>query len=214
MDEKNTKPFVEIGDFEAKIYDRMLDFLSLGKYTKLINKVIAYMRIKPDDKILDLGAGTGKNACIISKYLSTGKVIGLEISKEMQRQFLKRKNLCKKIDLLPYRIENPLPFKEEFDKVFISFVLHGFTQENRIKILVNALRALKPEGYFYIFDYNNFDIDYSPFFVKYLVRKVECPLAEDFINRKLKKMLAENGFTEMEEKIFYKFLRLSISKKV
>lgn len=47
----------------------------------------------------------------------------------------------------------PLTYHEEFDKVFISFILHGFENAQKVDIIGNAYRALKPGGVFYILDY-------------------------------------------------------------
>ena len=44
-------------------YDAILDIATFGKYSPFIEKAIEMMRIRPQDKILDLGTGTGRNAC-------------------------------------------------------------------------------------------------------------------------------------------------------
>jgi demethylmenaquinone methyltransferase/2-methoxy-6-polyprenyl-1,4-benzoquinol methylase len=92
--------------------------------------------------------------------------------------------------------------------------LHGFTQENREKIIKNAHNILKKGGKFAILDYNEFNINSAPFYIKFAIKKVECPLAQDFINRDLKKILKEYGFEEFEQKEYFKgYLRLLIAKK-
>ena len=74
---------VEINRFTAKYYDIILDFVTFGVYSSLIQKAIWLMRIKSNDRIIDLGAGTGRNACLMMTYLSTkGELIGLDISFE------------------------------------------------------------------------------------------------------------------------------------
>jgi demethylmenaquinone methyltransferase/2-methoxy-6-polyprenyl-1,4-benzoquinol methylase len=45
------------------------------------------MNIQPQDKIMDLGCGSGRNICLMTKYLSDqGKVLGLDIGSEMLEQ--------------------------------------------------------------------------------------------------------------------------------
>jgi ubiquinone/menaquinone biosynthesis C-methylase UbiE len=108
-----------------------------------------------------------------------------------------------------------LPYENEYDVVFISFVLHGFVQEKRDIIIQNAYRALKPGGRFAILDYNNFDVDKAPWYIRVAIRKVECPLAEDFIQRDTKKMLKDHGFERFEEFFYFNnYLRLLKAYKI
>ncbi|UCF64317.1 MAG: methyltransferase type 11, partial [bacterium] len=59
------KPQVEIVGWEAKNYDRFLNFISIGKYESFIRQVILDLKIRENEIIMDLGAGTGKNAEIM-----------------------------------------------------------------------------------------------------------------------------------------------------
>lgn len=60
---------VEVSGFTARYYDILMDIITFGAYPSLIQKAIRLMEIKPDDRIIDLGAGTGRNACLMMKYL-------------------------------------------------------------------------------------------------------------------------------------------------
>jgi len=107
------------------------------------------MNIQPNDKIIDLGAGTGRNACMMANYLSTkGEFVGLDISSEMVTQFERKCASLPNAKIVNQRIDEPLPYENEFDKVFISFVLHGFPQDVRRKIIRNAFKVLKKGGNF------------------------------------------------------------------
>ena len=207
---------VEVKGFEAKYYDRLMDLITLGYYPFFIRKAIKDLGLEPGQKVLDMGAGSGRNALLMRKYIGeSGKIVGLEIGKEMQEQFLKKSALYSNIELIDRRIDDPLDFNEEFDMVFISFVLHGFIQEKRDKIIQNAFKALKPGGVFAILDYNNFDVNSANFLVRFAIRKVECPLAEDFIKKDTKKMVEKFGFTPLKEHYYFKkYVRLLKAKKV
>ena len=79
---------VEIQGFAAKFYDSMLNILSFGSYSSFIKKAIRSMNINENDEILDLGAGTGRNALLMNQYISDkGEILGLEISELMIAQF-------------------------------------------------------------------------------------------------------------------------------
>ncbi len=185
---------VEVKGLEAKFYDHFLDLITLGRYKWLIIQAIRRMRIKPDDRILDLGVGTGRNACMMANYLKSGKIVAVDIGKEMLRHLKKRAKRCK-IEVLQKRIEETLPFKEEFDKVFISFVLHGFPQKKRLRIIDNVYRALKPGGEFFILDYGEFEISQASPIAKFFFHKIECPLALDFIKYDWVSILKRKGFS-------------------
>jgi len=67
---------------------------------------------------------------------------------------------------------------------------------------------------FAILDYANFDVDKANAIVKFAIRKIECPLAEDFINRDTEAMLAAHGFGDFEKSLYFKgFLRLLKGRK-
>jgi len=132
----------------------------------------------------------------------------------MKEQFLSKTASYPNITLLEQSIEEPFEEKEKYDVVFISFVLHGFIQPKRNRIIDNAYSLLKEGGIFAILDYNEFDVSNAPFYIRFPVRKIECPLAEDFINRDLKAMLEKKGFSEfLEYKYFKGYLRLMIARK-
>ncbi len=207
---------VEVKGFEAKFYDRLMDIITFGYYPFFIRKAIKDLGLKEGYKVLDMGAGTGRNALLMKEYIKDrGEILGLEIGKEMKDQFIKNTKKFENIKLKDKKIDELLAFENEFDVVFISFVLHGFIQEKREIIIKNAYKALKKGGVFAVLDYNNFDVDSAPFYVKFAIRKVECPLAEDFIKRDTKEMLKNFGFKDYEEHLcFNGYVRLLKAKKV
>ncbi|NIU83226.1 MAG: methyltransferase domain-containing protein [Candidatus Thorarchaeota archaeon] len=127
--------------------------------------MISKMHIEASDKILDMGAGTGRNVLLMLEYLEKGEVIGLEVGAEMKTQFGENASQYDNLTFRVLRIEQELPFEGAIDKVFISFTLHGFKQKDRINIIENAHRALKTGGKFFILDYNEFDLSKKPAFV-------------------------------------------------
>ncbi len=194
---------VEVKGWEARYYDRLMDLITLGYYPIFIRRVIGALGLKEGMRVADFGAGTGRNALLMRKYIGqSGKIVGFEIGEEMQEQFHKKTAPYSNIKLLPLRIDEELPFSQEFDLVFISFVLHGFVQDLRDRIIQNAYNILKSGGIFAILDYANFNVDEANAVVKFAIRKIECPLAEDFIRRDTKQMLASHGFCGFSEQLF------------
>jgi demethylmenaquinone methyltransferase/2-methoxy-6-polyprenyl-1,4-benzoquinol methylase len=195
---------VEIGGFVARFYDQLLRFASFGKYSGMIKAAIADMDIQSDDAILDMGCGTGYNNCLMAKYLGKkGKIVGLDISELMKKKFEKKCQDYPNISFIQKRIEEPLPFHEEFDKVFISLVFHGFPNSEREKIAQNAFNVLKSGGQFIIFDFNEFNEDDQSWWFRYAFRKIECPLAFKFITVDWKDRLSGWGFDNFNENLYF-----------
>jgi len=200
---------VETRGFIAAHYDALLDMVSFGKYSPIIRSAIEMMGIRPQDRILDLGAGTGRNACLMMKYLSQkGELVGIDISEKMISQFQKKCAKFPNAKIINARADRSLPFRQKFDKVFISLVLHGFPQNIRETVIRNVLEVLGDGGNFFILDYNEFALEEMPFYLKIPFKVIECPYAFDFIERDWKKILTDSGFGDFEEYIFFDYVRL------
>jgi len=151
---------VELHGFIAEHYDTILNVFSLGTYSSFIKRAIAAMNIQPSDHIIDFGCGTGRNSCLMAKYLADdGKIMGLDIGEEMIEQFEENCRQYPNVQIQNFRIDEPLPIKQKFDKVFISFVLHGFFDDKKEVIFENVKRVLKPGGQFFILDHNEYDFE-------------------------------------------------------
>ncbi len=209
------KSKVEIRGFTAKHYDTLMNTITLGRYSSFIKETIRLMKIKPDHKIIDLGSGTGRNACLMVEQLSKkGKLVGFDISEDMIAQFKKNCAGFSNTEIMNKRIDKDLGYKMYFDKAFISFVLHGFPHEVRKQIIRSTYRALKKNGEFFILDYNEFSLKEMPFYLKIPFKLIECPYAFSFIRKDWKKILAEEGFGQFEEYTFFrKYIRLLKAKK-
>lgn len=187
---------VEVSGAEARHYDLLMNTITGGTYPFFIRRAVKEMRIRPADEILVFGSGTGRNLSLMDKYLAEeGRILGLDIGPEMLEQSQRRFAHHPHITTENQRIDETLPYQEEFDKVFVAFVLHGFIQQDRLKIIANAHRALRPGGEFIILDYNEFDLESSPWLVRFAFN-LECPLATDFVGRDLQAVLREQGFDE------------------
>ncbi len=206
---------VEVKGFEARHYDSLMNLITLGKYAGFIRQAIADLQLPTGAVVADLGAGTGKNAELMLPYLGErGKIYALEIGEEMKAQLRQRQERFPQIELIDQRIEQPFTLPQPADTVFISFVLHGFEQPDRLNIIRNALNNLKNGGEFCILDYNQFDVDAAPWYVRLAIRKVECELAEDFINRNWPAILKEAGFQHTRQTTYFRgYVRLLCARK-
>ena len=207
---------VELSEFTAKNYDKVMNIASFGKYKGFIKTAISDLNIQENDKILDLGCGTGRNILLMNKYLSgTSMLLGLDISDDMKRQFSLNCKPYPNIKFINKRIDQPFELNQKFDKVFISFVIHGFPYEIRKTVIQNAYDNLKMGGTFNILDFAEFDMREMPFHHRFIFKKIECKYAFDFIERDWKGILKDYGFENPKEKFYFKnYVRLlTVEKK-
>ncbi len=114
----------------APVYDSLHMFEQLQKL-KIIGSAI---RIKPNDKLLDVGCGTGISAqvfnCSITGIDSSGKMISIAKEKYPEQNWI-------------VGFAEELPFKDkEFDKVICVTAIHNFNDIN--KALDEITRVSKP----------------------------------------------------------------------
>ena len=210
MEKKISK--VEIDGLEAIFYDELTLLMSGFTYNRFIKDAISKINIGVSDDILDFGCGTGKNLCIMGNY-TQGLLVGFDTSKMMIKQ-AKAKCRGRNAKIFFHDIRKPNPFVEQFDIVFISFVLHGFVDSDRDKIINNAFNSLKKGGRFCILDYNEFNLEEKNIFVRTVFKYGECPLASEFIRIDLKEKLRSFGFLKFEEHLYYsEIVRLLVAYK-
>jgi demethylmenaquinone methyltransferase/2-methoxy-6-polyprenyl-1,4-benzoquinol methylase len=201
---------VELNEFVAKNYDKIMNTISFGIYRRFIHRAVKEMGVSLGDNILDLGCGTGRNARLMLDYAGKkGKLTGIDISEDMEKQFLQKFEGNPNVTFLNQRIDQPFTLEEKFDKVFISFVIHGFPHEVRSTVIQNALNNLKPGGAFYILDFAEFDMKKMPAHHRFIFKKIECKYAFDYIERDWKAILSDAGFSAFEENFYMKkYVRL------
>ena len=207
---------VELSPFTAINYDKVMNIASVGLYRGFIHRAIKAMNIQRGDKILDLGCGSGRNACIMAKYLSDNREItGMDVSSIMERQFNKKCAKHQNIAFIRQRIDLPFSISEQFDKIFISFVIHGFPHKVRKTVLKNIFTHLKPGGSFFMLDFAEFNMNEMPPLYRFIFKNIECKYAFDFIERDWKQILANHNFNCFEEFFFFKnYVRLLKAQKL
>ncbi len=191
---------VEVRGLEARYYDLLMDVASLGRYKGFIEGAIGDMDIQPGDRILDLGSGSGRNACLMRHYSGEdGEIQGYDIGDEMMARFRTRCARHGNVQVARQPIDEDFPPDAPFDKALISFVLHGLPHPSRLKVLDNVYHALRPGGTFHILDFGEFDPDHRALPVRWFFRHVECPYATDYVRRSWTENLEGAGFVVTEQ---------------
>lgn len=206
---------VELNSFLSKNYDKIMNIATIGLYSRFIHKAIADMGIDVHDNILDLGCGTGRNALLMTPYIKEkGNISGIDISPEMEQQFLSKFSPEMGVEFINKRVDLPFDLGKQFNKVFISFVIHGFPHEVRDTVIKNAFNHLKPGGAFFILDFAEFDMEAMPFMERKIFQAIECKYAFDYIKRDWKDILSTYGFSSFTEHFYLKkYIRLLKASK-
>lgn len=113
-------------------------------------------RLKGDEVVLDVGAGSGYFSLAIAKRLSTGKVICLDLSEEMLQRLernAEREGLKDRIQILKSAASSTGLETESVDLVVSNGVFHELSSPEAV--LREMLRVLKPNGWVIITDFRD-----------------------------------------------------------
>ena len=139
-----------------KKYDFMNDLMSLGVHRMWKKNLIAWMKPSQDSIIIDVAAGTGDLAKIISKKNNNkNKIYCVEPNRGMLDTGKRKLRLYKNIYWRLASAEK-LPFKENtFDFYTISYGIRNVTNINLC--LQEAYRVLKPGGRFLCLEFSKIE---------------------------------------------------------
>ena len=206
---------VEVQGLAARYYDQIMNGMSLGLYPRFIRSAVEKMNIQSEDQILDLGCGTGRNSLLMHRHLGEkGQVVGMDISPIMENQFRKNTRDFHGVSFRRQRVDVPFTFDHRLDKVLMSFVIHGFPHEIRLRAIENIHRNLKPGGSLFILDFAEFSLADMPVFYRLPFKAIECKYAFDYIERDWKEILRGYGFDKFEEHFWFRnYVRLLRAQK-
>jgi demethylmenaquinone methyltransferase/2-methoxy-6-polyprenyl-1,4-benzoquinol methylase len=138
----------------SKKYNLMNDIMSFGTHRLWKKRLIEVMNINSNDRIIDVGSGTGDISKIILKENKDVSIYSVDLNLKMLNEAKKQFNnqQQKKIKFINANAEN-LPFENNFfDKYVISFCLRNITYIE--KALYESFRILKPGGIFYCLEFS------------------------------------------------------------
>jgi ubiquinone/menaquinone biosynthesis C-methylase UbiE len=124
-------------------YFKVYDVLNLLiPYQELLETICNELEIKPGEKILEAGCGTGNLAIKIKER--GGEVIGLDNCKEAL-EIYKKKDPNAKVVLADLREKLPFP-DNYFDKIVCNNTLYIIPKEEQLNTLKEFYRILKLKG--------------------------------------------------------------------
>jgi ubiquinone/menaquinone biosynthesis C-methylase UbiE len=118
-------------------------------YKKFREKTVQLAGISPNDVVLDFGCGVGLlEDFILPKLSENGKVVGVDIGKELIEVANDRFRTSNKCEYRVIDTSGILPFESQsFDIIVSSLVLHLLNDTQRSTVLKEFHRLLKPNGH-------------------------------------------------------------------
>ena len=182
----------------ASFYDGVVNILTLGQARRLRTLTVDHALLKPGEKVLDVGCGTG-GVTIPAKLRAgkTGEVAGIDPAPEMiavARRKASRARL--EIDFRVGVIES-LPYPDEtFDAVTSSMMMHHLPEHLQVKGLAEIRRVLKPGGRLLIADMMRPSTSFRKRFTSLVLRHGH---AMQFGIEDLQELLQDAGFEEIKQ---------------
>lgn len=107
--------------------------------------LVSLLDLEGDERVLDIGCGDGKITAQLASRLPRGKVMGIDLSKDMI-DFARAKHTAETCSNLVFHLgdANKLDFNEEFDLVVSFACLHWV--KDHLPVLKGIVRSLVPSG--------------------------------------------------------------------
>lgn len=138
----------------ASFYDTFTNLLTLGHIGMLREMTVEHALLKPGEKVLDVGCGTGGVTLPAQQRAgTTGEVAGIDPAPEMIA--VARKKAARAGLEVDFRIGviEALPYPDaSFDIVTSSLMMHHLPHELQVRGLAEIYRVLKAGGRIFIAD--------------------------------------------------------------
>lgn len=107
------------------------------------------MKCTPDDKILDMGCGTGTFCGMIKEAFPEIELVGADVDPAILTIARKKYPATNLVEIN----EKPLFESKYFDKISLMWVLHHLSRAEKIDLLSEMARILRSNGTLYIADW-------------------------------------------------------------
>lgn len=133
---------------EARYYDLLAWILTLGRERAFRQRLVDLAGLRPGDRVLDIGCGTGTLAIVAKQRVGQdGTVDGIDASPEMISRATRKARKASLEVKFQTAIVEELPFpNEHFDVVMSTLMLHHLRRPVREQCVREIRRVLRPGG--------------------------------------------------------------------
>ena len=136
------------------LYDCLCACAGLG--TSFKRRMVTLAHIAPDDRVLDVGCGTGTLAILLAQSFPSCDVVALDPDPQVlaiARQKAERRGI--RVSFIQARAES-IPFADcSFDVVFSTLMLHHLSDDRKTVALQEIHRLLDPKGRLLLADFDS-----------------------------------------------------------
>ncbi|GAB4339995.1 MAG: hypothetical protein Kow0099_15560 [Candidatus Abyssubacteria bacterium] len=191
-----------ITGLSSRFYDRFNEIFGFG--TRFRERIVNEASLKPGERVLDCGCGTGTLAIIAKKQVGPGGgVHGIDLSKD-QLAVAVRKSRMEGLDIAFHEGSiDELPFRDHsFDAIFCTLMLHHVPASVKIGAFREMRRALRSGGRVVIADFGRPAhalgwVLTAPLMLSLLATRS----TRDNLMHRLPRMMADAGFSVTEQTI-------------
>ena len=138
-------------DIFLPLYDPLVSLMGASRARE---ELIKQASIQPNQRVLDLGCGTGTLVVLLKRKYPAAQIVGLDPDPKALHRAKKKVKRAGVAVQLDEGFADELPYDEgTFDRVLSSFMLHHLEEPEREKTLREVMRVLKPGGSFHLLDF-------------------------------------------------------------
>ena len=178
------------------LFDPLLRYIMHEEIFK--QRLVDQANPQPNERILDLGCGTGTLAIMIQRRQPAAEIIGLD-GDDQVLEIARQKAMQAGLTAIRWDkglADNPPYSADSFDKVVSSLMLHHLTLPDKRRAFQEVFRVLKPGGSFHIADFGPPHDGLMRFVSSYMSR---FERTADNFRGQIPLLLTETGFSQVEE---------------
>ena len=138
-------------DVFLPLYDPIVSLMGGARARE---ELVKQANIQPNQRVLDLGCGTGTLVVLLKRKYPTAQIVGVDPDPKALQRAQKKVRRAGVAVQLDEGFADELPYEAgTFDRVLSSFMLHHLEEQEREKTLREVLRVLKPAGTFHLLDF-------------------------------------------------------------
>ena len=197
-----------LSERSAELYDHQVNVLFVGAAHAMRRLIIEPMKQHFGSMegegltFLELGAGSGSSTLFVRLAFPKAKIVSVDLAAPYLKLAQLRLGKFPRHDFLESDAAH-LPFKDEmFDAVFSVFLFHELPQKERMKVLHESQRVLKPNGFHGLVD--SLQLGDQPLFdvaLDQFPREFHEPFYKNYAQHPMPVLLSDAGVKDIKSEL-------------